>query len=56
MPSRFSSDHSVEDARALAAKLGIQFQIIPIEPAHAAYESIALASPGFPRPPLMPAT
>jgi len=40
MPSRFSSDHSVEDARALASKLGIRFEVIPIEPAHAAYESM----------------
>jgi NAD+ synthase/NAD+ synthase (glutamine-hydrolysing) len=38
MPSRFSSDHSVKDARDLAARLGIQFDIIPIEPAHRAFE------------------
>jgi NAD+ synthase (glutamine-hydrolysing) len=40
MPSRYSSGHSVEDARALAAALGIEFQVIPIEPAHAAYETM----------------
>lgn len=32
MPSQFSSDHSVEDARQLARNLGIQYDIIPIEP------------------------
>ncbi len=40
MPSRYSSDHSVDDARSLAEKLGIQFEIVPIEPAHAAYEQM----------------
>jgi NAD+ synthase (glutamine-hydrolysing) len=32
MPSRFSSDHSVEDARRLAQNLGIEFHVLPIEP------------------------
>lgn len=32
MPSRFSSDHSVNDAEQLARNLGIQFEIIPIQP------------------------
>lgn len=32
MPSQFSSDHSVEDARQLAQNLGVQYDIIPIEP------------------------
>jgi len=36
MPSRYSSEHSKEDARALAENLGIRFLTIPIEPAHAA--------------------
>ena len=36
MPSRFSSDHSRDDARDLAANLGIEYLSIPIEPAHAA--------------------
>lgn len=31
MPSQFSSDHSVEDARRLAENLGVQYDIIPIE-------------------------
>ncbi len=32
MPSQHSSDHSVNDARQLAEKLGIQYDVIPIEP------------------------
>ncbi|MEZ4492793.1 MAG: NAD+ synthase [Dehalococcoidia bacterium] len=36
MPSRYSSEHSLLDARALADSLGIAFRVIPIEPAHAA--------------------
>ena len=35
MPSRFSSDHSVTDAEAIAANLGIATLTVPIEPAHA---------------------
>jgi NAD+ synthetase len=38
MPSRFSSDHSVNDARALAENLGIEFHIIPIKDVHDQYE------------------
>ncbi len=30
LPSQFSSDHSVEDARALAERLGIEYNVIPI--------------------------
>jgi NAD+ synthase (glutamine-hydrolysing) len=37
MPSRYSSSHSREDARALASALGIAYQEIPIEPMHAAF-------------------
>ena len=44
MPSRHSSGHSVDDARALAENLGIEFHVIPIEPAHAAFETM-LAGP-----------
>jgi NAD+ synthetase len=44
MPSRYSSDHSVEDARAVAAHLGVAFHIVPIADVHAAFES-ALAAP-----------
>jgi NAD+ synthetase len=38
MPSRFSSDHSVNDAKQLAANLGIEFHIVPIGEVHDAYE------------------
>lgn len=37
MPSQFSSDHSVNDARELAINLGIQYDIIPIEPIFNSY-------------------
>ncbi|MGA8891773.1 MAG: NAD+ synthase [Anaeromyxobacteraceae bacterium] len=37
MPSRYSSDHSREDARILAERLGIAFREVEIEPMHAAY-------------------
>jgi NAD+ synthase/NAD+ synthase (glutamine-hydrolysing) len=30
MPSQYSSEHSVKDARELACKLGIRFEVIPI--------------------------
>jgi NAD+ synthetase len=36
MPSRFSSQGSLDDARVLAERLGIQYEVIPIEPAFAA--------------------
>jgi NAD+ synthetase len=39
MPSRYSSDGSVEDSRALALALGIDFHVIPIEDVHKAYQS-----------------
>ncbi|HET6557627.1 MAG TPA: NAD+ synthase [Prolixibacteraceae bacterium] len=32
MPSRYSSDHSVEDALQLARTLDIQYEIVPIQP------------------------
>ena len=38
MPSRYSSDHSLEDARALAKLLGISLEVVPIEPVHASME------------------
>ncbi len=31
MPSRYSSQHSIDDARALAENLGIRFDLIPID-------------------------
>ena len=37
MPSRFSSDHSVEDALNLAKRLQINHEIVGIEDIHAAY-------------------
>jgi NAD+ synthase (glutamine-hydrolysing) len=39
MPSRFSSEHSVSDARELAENLGIPFHLIPIAQIHDAYET-----------------
>jgi len=41
MPSKLSSSHSLEDAKALAQKLGVDFKVMPIE------ESIALAEKRF---------
>jgi NAD+ synthase (glutamine-hydrolysing) len=40
MPSRYSSDHSITDAEQLAKNLGIETHTVPIEPAHAAFESM----------------
>ena len=40
MPSRFSSQGSVDDAADLAKRLNIRFDIVPIEPAHAAFEAM----------------
>jgi NAD+ synthase (glutamine-hydrolysing) len=37
MPSRYSSDHSLLDAQELATRLGIDYRVIPIEAAHAAF-------------------
>lgn len=39
MPSRFSSQHSIDDARALATNLGIRFDLIPIDDVFAAHLS-----------------
>ena len=39
MPSKFSSQHSIDDARALAQNLGIAFHITPIEPIYMPYET-----------------
>jgi NAD+ synthase (glutamine-hydrolysing) len=36
LPSRYSSPGSLDDARLLAERLGIDHRVIPIEPAHAA--------------------
>jgi NAD+ synthase (glutamine-hydrolysing) len=45
MPSRYSSDHSRSDAADLAARLGIDYQTIAIEPAFAAY--LDMTAPAF---------
>ncbi len=45
MPSRFSSDHSLDDARDLAARLGIDFREVPIEAAHASF--LEMLAPTF---------
>lgn len=37
MPSQFSSDHSVNDARLLAERLGIQYDIVQIQPMYDSY-------------------
>ncbi|MBP7273442.1 MAG: NAD+ synthase [Saprospiraceae bacterium] len=37
MPSQFSSDHSINDARELAETLGIQYDIVPIQPIFESY-------------------
>jgi NAD+ synthase (glutamine-hydrolysing) len=45
MPSRYSSDHSKDDARLLADRLGIDYRTIPIEPAHAS--TLEMLAPSF---------
>ncbi|MCB9276703.1 MAG: NAD+ synthase [Lewinellaceae bacterium] len=37
MPSQFSSDHSIHDARKLAENLGTQYDIVPIEGIYQSY-------------------
>jgi NAD+ synthetase len=39
MPSHFSSQHSIDDAKALAENLGIAFHIVPIADIYAPYET-----------------
>ncbi len=39
MPSRYSSEHSVGDAKLLADNLGIDHTVIPIDEMHRAYET-----------------
>ena len=38
MPSRHSSQHSIDDAASTAASLGLVFETIPIDPMHASVE------------------
>jgi NAD+ synthase (glutamine-hydrolysing) len=40
MPSRYSSEGSIADAAALAGRLGIDFQVVPIERAHVAMSDV----------------
>ncbi len=40
MPSEFSSEHSVEDAKQLAINLGIRYDIVPIKPVFDKYLDI----------------
>lgn len=40
LPSRYSSDHSIADAKQLAKNLGIEFRVIEIDSAHKAFESL----------------
>lgn len=37
MPTRFSSRHSVDDARELAANLGIRFDVLPVDDVYGSY-------------------
>ena len=40
LPSRYSSDHSLSDAKQLAKNLGIAYRVVPIDPAHRALEEM----------------
>ncbi len=42
MPSRYSSQHSVDDSWALAKALGMDAQVIEIDAVHRAYETLAV--------------
>ncbi len=48
MPSRYSSDGSSSDAADLAANLGIDYRVIPIEAAHGAFLGMLEDSDGAP--------
>jgi NAD+ synthase (glutamine-hydrolysing) len=43
LPSRYSSEHSVADAKKLADAIGIDFEVVPINAIHAAYEATPVA-------------
>jgi NAD+ synthase (glutamine-hydrolysing) len=47
MPSQWSSDHSVDDARELAARQGISYTVVPIEPMVSAYNAALESSGGL---------
>ena len=40
LPSRYSSDHSLRDAKQLAANIGCEFRVVEIDGAHQAFESM----------------
>jgi NAD+ synthase (glutamine-hydrolysing) len=40
LPSRYSSDHSLSDAKQLAANIGCEFRVVEIDKAHQAFESM----------------
>jgi len=40
LPSRYSSDHSLRDAKQLAANIGCKFRVVEIDRAHQAFESM----------------
>lgn len=42
MPSRYSSQHSIDDARILAESIGVDFNIVPIDSVHQAYEGTSV--------------
>jgi len=42
MPSRYSSAHSVDDARQLAEALGVDYEVVPIDAMHQAYEQTVI--------------
>lgn len=46
LPSRYSSEHSLSDARSLAENLGIEYREVAIEPAHQAFEQM-VSLPGL---------
>ena len=50
MPSRYSSQGSLDDARALADALGIDLRVVPIEPAHSVLSDMVTTALGQPAP------
>lgn len=46
LPSRYSSEGSLSDAERLAANLGVDHRVVPIEPAHAAFLEMIAPSLG----------
>ena len=45
LPSRYSSDHSLQDAEQLAHNLGIELRTVPIDSAHKVFEGMTQLSP-----------